>query len=253
MNQTFRHWLHGIRFYIAVAIGFISLEVWWWASVNFAGSNLFGIRLAEAYAWFAVGFLTVALSIGPSYKVFRKLPAKRLAFESRRLLGIGAAWFSSLHIAVAYVSLFRLTNPFILPGTYQRSFLLGGVAWLILLAMAFTSFNAAMRRMGTWWFRLHRLVYLAAALSLLHAFTIGTHAARPAALITLGVLSGGLLVLHSLAIIKQGKPVTKWQLAAVGVVAAGLVIVFNYGYNQRNQYQAITTTNPGATYRAQIY
>ncbi len=234
---TLTHWLHGIRFYIALSIVLVSLNVWWWAVTSFGGSSLFSIRLEETYAWLAVGCLALALSIGPLFGVFKRLPGRAVVYDSRRLLGIGAAWFSSLHIAVAYLSLFKLANPFSLPGDYRRSFLIGGLAWVILLAMAFTSFNAAMRNLGPWWFRLHRLVYVAVGLAVLHAFTIGTHASRVQVVVSLAVISIFILGLHFYAIVKQGKPATKWQLAAISTMAALLMIIFSYGYDHHHQYQ----------------
>ena len=44
----------------------------------------------------------------------------------------------------------------------------GFLAWLILSSLAITSFKALMRRMGRNWKRLHRLVYVAATLVILH-------------------------------------------------------------------------------------
>ncbi len=243
------HWVRGIRFYIAIMIGLLSLESWWWAWTNFAGSNLLAIRLEETYAWFAVGFLSLALAIGPVCRLFKTLPGKALAYDARRMLGIGAAWFATLHITIAYLSLFKLANPFNIPGEYERSFLIGALAWLVLLAMAFTSFTAAMRQMGQWWFRLHRLVYAAAVLILLHAFSIGAHAARPTALIPLCLVATGLLGLHSLALIRHTRRPTYWQLATVCLMIIGLAVVLNYGYDQRDHYkvQAQTSSTPGGS------
>jgi sulfoxide reductase heme-binding subunit YedZ len=244
---TLTHWLHGIRFYIALSIILVSLNVWWWAATSFGGSSLFSIRLEEVYAWIAIGCLGVALSIGPLFRVFKELPGRNMAYDSRRLFGIGAAWFSTLHITVAYLSLFKLANPLSLPGDYRRSFLIGGIAWVILLAMAFTSFNAAMRTLGPWWFRLHRFVYVAVGLAVLHAFTIGTHASRLPVVGSLAVVALSILGLHCYAVVKQGKPASNWQLATIGTMAALLMIIFSYGYDHRSQYQATADSPQGGT------
>jgi drug/metabolite transporter (DMT)-like permease len=111
---------------------------------------------------------------------------------------------------------------------------------LILLAMAFTSFNAAMARMGKWWYRLHRLVYLAVLAVMLHAFMIGTHASKSTLVVSLAFIAVTLLIMHSFVIIKQGKPVTKWQLAAIGGITAALVIVLSFGYSHRSAHQVST-------------
>lgn len=193
----------------------------------------------------------MALFIGPFFGSFRRLPGRGIAYDARRLLGIGAAWFATLHISVAYLVLFKLANPLHVPGHYRPAFLFGAIAWLILLAMAFTSFDAAFRGMGKWWFRLHRFVYVAAVLSLLHAFNIGAQATRPRVLGALGLVAIMLLGLHCYAVVRKGKRVSNWQLLTIGAMTAVLVIIFSFGYRQRNQYQ-VTVAGSGNTY-AQIH
>ena len=251
-NSVLRHWVRGIRFYLGLAILYITITVWLWVERAYTGSSLYGIRAEEAYAWLATVFLIAALGIGPVYHVFRNLAGKRIAFESRRLLGIGAAWFASLHVLIAYGSLFRFSNPLSLPGTYQRSFLLGSLVWLILLVMAFTSCNAAMRKLGVWWFRIHRLVYLAAVVIILHAFKIGTHASSVGYVTGFATVSLVLLLLHSAAIAKQGKQASGSQLAAIMLMTIALVVILSYGYDHRAQRSVPQTGRNGSTH-AQIY
>lgn len=239
-RETLTHWLQGIRIYVAFAIILLSLGTLGWAATNFSGTSLFSIRLTEAYAWLAVVFLLSAVSIGPVCSIFKNLPGRNIAYDARRMLGIGAAWFSTLHVSIAYVSLFSFANPLTIPGVYGRAFVVGSIAWLILLAMAFTSFNAAMARMGKWWYRLHRFVYIAVLSVMLHAFMIGTHASRGSIVVSLGVITSTLLVMHSFVIVKQGKPVTRWQLAAIGGITAALVIVLSFGYSHRSSHQVST-------------
>ncbi len=245
-RKTLNHWLHGIRFYIAVAIGLLSLEVWWWASASYGGSSLFAIRLEETYAWSSVVFLSAALLIGPFFSIFKKFPGRFVAYDARRLLGIGAAWFASLHVAIAYASLFKFTNPLHIPSHYRQAFIVGGIAWMILLAMAFTSFDAAFRGMGKWWFRLHRFVYAAATLTLLHAFMIGSQASRPTVLLSLATVASLLIGLHSFAMIKKGNGLTNRQLASIAIMAAILVMVFSFGYSKRSQYRAANIMKVGS-------
>lgn len=90
----------------------------------------------------------------------------------RRMLGLFVFFYASLHWA-AYVWLDMgwdwaavwadiPKRPFILVGT---------LAWLLLLAMAATSFNRVIRAMGAAaWQRLHRSVYAVAVLAVLHFF-----------------------------------------------------------------------------------
>ena len=239
LQTTFYHWLRGIRFYIACLIGLVTLEAWWWASAGYSGSVLFATRLEEVYAWLSLGLLSLALLIGPLYSVFPRIPGNSLMRDARRMIGIGAGWFATLHVTIVYTSLFKWANPLYLPTTYQQSFLYGSGALVILLAMVFTSFDKAFNTMGKWWFRLHRLVYVGALLTLLHAFTIGTHATQWLSLIVLTATALLILILHTyLAFVRHQKP-TIWQVLAIGYGTLLLIAVFNFGYGQKLGFNPI--------------
>lgn len=229
-----KKWPFGIRLYVAVLSLLVTVEAYWWTQSVYGGSSLALIRLQEIYAWIALGLLLLTLSIGPVCKLWERIPGKALLKDSRRLLGVSAAWFATLHVGIAYIDQFKSANPLNLPGEYQLAFGIGGVALLILLAMAFTSFNAAFRKLGIWWFRLHRLIYLAVLLILFHAFNIGVHAATWPFLITLAVIIGLLFGLNFyLSFGPRGNPVTTLQSL---VLCYGLVVtvgIFAYGLTQR--------------------
>ena len=232
INQ-FKLWQRGIRLYIAALIGLLTIESAWWAQTAYGGSSLVSLRLEEVYAWLALGFLALALSIGPVYKIFPNLPAKFVWRDGRRLIGIAAAWFATLHAGIAYFVLFKAPNPLALPASYQRSFAVGGLALIILLALAFTSFDRAFRGMGNWWFRLHRTVYLAAMLGLLHAFIDGVHTDGWPALVTLTICVAALLGLHGyIRLVKPAQPTLK-NIVWLSVVLLVLIAVLGYGYSQR--------------------
>jgi sulfoxide reductase heme-binding subunit YedZ len=192
IRQTLEHWRSGIRLYIAIAAGVVTLEVWWWASVAYGGSPLFAIRLEEVFAWLALGLLVFTMLIGPAYKIWPQLPGKMIMRDARRLTGVAAAWFAALHASINYIALFKWANPLNLPTKYQQAFLLGVTALLILLALAFTSFDRAFRGLGIWWFRLHRLVYFALVLSILHMYLIGTQGRHA---LTLGIIGASIVCL----------------------------------------------------------
>lgn len=240
---TWQHWRRGIRLYIGFAIVLVTLEVWWWASVSYGGSTLFAARLEEAYGWLSLGMLLTAISIGPVYGIWRELPGRAIMNDARRLIGVGAGWFALLHTGITYIVLFKAANPFQLPAAYSQAFAVGFIALLILLAMVGTSFDKAFRGLGIWWFRLHRLVYVAILLILLHVFSIGVHATEWPALIILTVLAASLLGMHSyLAFVRSKKPII-WQLLAVSYTALLLIALFNYGYGQKLGYNPIEGKN----------
>lgn len=238
---TLQTWQRGIRLYIAAAIGLVSVEVVWWSISLFGSTRLAAYRIEEFYAWFAVGLLAITLLVGPFLKIASQLPtsAKRMIGDSRRMLGIGAAWFASLHATTAYLSQFRTSNPFGLPTHDLQAICLGFVAVICLLALALTSFDRAMKTMGIWWFRLHRLVYLAALAGLMHAVMIGAHATNLTSLVALTALA----VIWTVAQIYLAfRNADQQSTLKIAVMSSGVIVLFavlNYGLTQHLGYNAI--------------
>jgi sulfoxide reductase heme-binding subunit YedZ len=90
----------------------------------------------------------------------------------RRMTGLFVFFYASLHwIAYAWFDM-GLVWADIVADVPKRPFILvGTLAWLLLLAMAATSFNRAIRWLGaSRWQRLHRAVYAVAVLAVLHFF-----------------------------------------------------------------------------------
>lgn len=249
--NTLRYWFSGIRVYIAIAIFLVTFEVWWWADAAYGRSDLAAIRAQEAYAWIALILLAAAILIGPLLKVFTGMSfgAKMMLREARRILGIGAAWFGLLHAGISYVKLFGAPNPLTLADSYQWSFLLGVSALIILLLMAFTSFDRAFRGMGVWWFRLHRLVYAAVIMAVLHAFMVGVHAASLGVLVVIGATAGLLLGLHIYSILRQGKP-TRLQIITISYAVLLAAAVLNYGITQYLGYNLLLKSHRQETHGA---
>jgi DMSO/TMAO reductase YedYZ heme-binding membrane subunit len=239
--DRWNYWLKGIRFYIAIGSGLVTLFVILWAHAAYAGTTLYPTRIEEVFAWLAVVLVALAVAIGPTFKVLPRLPGKSLFFDARRLIGVSAAWFATLHAGIAFGALFKFPNPLSLPADYQRSFLFGAGALLILLAMAFTSFDKAFSSMGIWWFRLHRLVYVAIGLTLLHAFGIGVHATNllPLLLISIGVAT--VLGMHVYVSLIKRSP-SRLQIATILSMTVFLVVVLTYGFTQRQATPASVVT-----------
>lgn len=90
----------------------------------------------------------------------------------RRMLGLFTFFYAALHfLAFAWLDM-GLSLAAIVRDIGKRPFILvGSVALLLMLPLAATSFNRAIRRLGAArWQRLHRLVYAIALLALLHFF-----------------------------------------------------------------------------------
>jgi len=90
----------------------------------------------------------------------------------RRMLGLFAAFYASLHFCAYAVFDMGLVWNDIVRDVAKRPFILvGTVALLLMLPLAATSFNRAIRALGAArWQRLHRLVYAIALLAILHFF-----------------------------------------------------------------------------------
>jgi sulfoxide reductase heme-binding subunit YedZ len=92
------------------------------------------------------------------------------AVKLKKSTGLWAFGFTALHLLAYELSQFDLAARIgTLAATASLGF--GGAALLIMLvmlALAITSTNGWMRRMGKWWKRLHRTVYAAGILVVLH-------------------------------------------------------------------------------------
>jgi sulfoxide reductase heme-binding subunit YedZ len=128
----------------------------------------------------------------------------RTASALRKPLGLIAFIYAALHltnfVALDYAFAFDLilhdavlTMPYILAGS---------LALLILTALAITSTRGWMRRLGRKWKRLHRLVYAAGMLAVLHFLWQAKAAEREEPLIYAAVLALLLLV--------RTPPVRRW-------------------------------------------
>lgn len=245
-----RAWPQGIRFYIALASLLFTAEAYWWTNSVYGGSSTSPIRLQEIFAWTSLAFLLITVAIGPVCSLVPRLPGKAVLRDARRMLGIGAAWFASWHVAISYSNQFHGANPLHLPTLYQRAFAVGLVALLILLALALTSFDAAFRRLGIWWFRLHRLIYLSILLVLFHAFNIGVHASSWPFIISLTVVVG--LIFGAQLWLGFGPGREPTILRSI-VLCYGLLItigIFAYGYTQHAGYSSDDNLNTGSNYES---
>lgn len=110
-------------------------------------------------------FLILSLSCTPINKIF-KLPA---VGRLRKPLGLYAALFAFLHFAAFAIWDYQLNLPLIWNEIVTKPFIIfGAIALVILLILAATSFKTLQQKMGKTWVWLHRLVYLAGVLVVVH-------------------------------------------------------------------------------------
>jgi methionine sulfoxide reductase heme-binding subunit len=109
--------------------------------------------------------LMLSLLCTPLYTVFKL----KQALKVRRALGLYTFLYAGIHFLLFVGVDYQFNLEFILADTGKKPFAwVGLAALLILLALAATSFQWAMRRLGKNWKRLHRLVYLAGVLVVIH-------------------------------------------------------------------------------------
>jgi sulfoxide reductase heme-binding subunit YedZ len=138
----------------------------WGAATNDLGAD------PTATITFATGLatlrlLTISLAITPVRRLSFRL---NWLIKFRRLLGLFAFFYATLHLAT-YVALYAGFDVNAMAGDVaKRRFITVGVAaWLLLLPLAATSTNWAIRALGgKRWNRLHKLVYVAAVCGVVH-------------------------------------------------------------------------------------
>jgi len=121
--------------------------------------------VTRSTGWWTLFLLCATLAVSP----LRRLTGRNSLLRLRRMLGLFAFFYALLHFAtyfwldvwfdIAAVGKDIVNRPFIT---------VGFTAFLLLIPLALTSTAAMQRRLGRNWQRLHRLVYVAAVLGLLH-------------------------------------------------------------------------------------
>jgi sulfoxide reductase heme-binding subunit YedZ len=114
---------------------------------------------------YALVLLALSLACTPLNTLF----GFRGALKLRRPLGLYAFMYAALHFLIFVGLDYRFDPTLLREAVFQKRYaLIGFVAFLILFALAATSSKAWMKRLGKTWKRLHRLVYLAGILVVVH-------------------------------------------------------------------------------------
>jgi sulfoxide reductase heme-binding subunit YedZ len=124
--------------------------------------------LVHRAGYWALIFMLVALAITP----LRNTGRFSGLIDVRRLIGVGGAFvYATLHILL-YIADERFDLVKVALEIVKRLYLtIGFVAWLGLLALAITSNDTMVKRLGALrWRRLHQITYIVAFLSLIHFF-----------------------------------------------------------------------------------
>ena len=111
--------------------------------------------------------LLVTLSITP----IRRLTGWNDLAPLRRPIGLFAFFYLTMHFLWYAVFDEQLAMEFIIEDIAERPYIIAGfTAWLLLIPLAVTSTRGWIRRLKKNWQRLHRLVYVATGLGVLHFY-----------------------------------------------------------------------------------
>lgn len=115
----------------------------------------------------ALRLLLLTLAMTP----LRRISGWNEAVQVRRVLGLAAFAYASLHLGLFVVLDLGWSLPALLSDLRDRRYITAGfAAWVLMVPLALTSTRGWQRRLKRRWKQLHRLVYLCAGLGVLHFF-----------------------------------------------------------------------------------
>src|SRR6266436_763418 len=128
------------------------------------GANPIDVITRTTGKW-TLTFLLITLSVTP----VRKLSGLTWLIRFRRLLGLFAFFYGSLHL-MTYVWLDKFFDVHeMLHDIAKRRFITAGMtAFALMIPLALTSTKWSIRKLGKRWQTLHRLIYFSAAAGVIH-------------------------------------------------------------------------------------
>jgi sulfoxide reductase heme-binding subunit YedZ len=139
----------------------------------------------------AIILLILSLAITPLNTLF----GWKTLHSLRRIFGVYAFMYVALHLTIFVYLDYGLSWPLIREAIFEKRYaLVGFAAFLILLPLALTSTRWSMKKLGKKWTTLHKWVYLAGILAVLHYILLVKNAyTQP---FVLAVILGVLLTLR---------------------------------------------------------
>lgn len=155
---------------LAVHIGALlplTLMVWDYFQGNLGAEPIRELTLRTGKT--AIILLMLCLAVTPAHIWF----GWKQIIPLRRLLGLYAFFYAALHLVIFLWLDYLLDPQLIVEALFSKRYALVGLAaFLIMLPLAVTSTRAAMRKMGKRWKSLHKWVYVAGVLVVLHYFLL---------------------------------------------------------------------------------
>jgi methionine sulfoxide reductase heme-binding subunit len=153
-------------------VGTLALLLFPLAKAGFDSAAIFhGARpineLIHRAGFWALVFLGVTLSVTP----FRRIARYGNLVDVRRILGVGAFCHIAAHLTLFFADQSYSVGKAVYEITHRWYLIIGATAWLGLAALAATSTDGMVKRLGgRRWRRLHQIVYAIASLALIHYF-----------------------------------------------------------------------------------
>jgi sulfoxide reductase heme-binding subunit YedZ len=121
--------------------------------------------ITDTTGYTALCLLLITLAVTP----LRRLTGRNELIRLRRMLGLFAFFYASLHFCTWFVLDWFFDFASMAADIAERPFITIGMAtFLMLIPLAVTSTSGMIRRMGKRWQQLHRLVYVAGATAVIH-------------------------------------------------------------------------------------
>jgi sulfoxide reductase heme-binding subunit YedZ len=138
----------------------------WRAFTDGLGANPIEFITLRTGFWTLV-LIMVTLAVTP----VRRVTGWHRIIQFRRMLGLFAFFYATLHF-LTYVTLDLFFDfSAVAADIVKRPYItVGFTAFLLLVPLALTSTKGSIRRLGRNWLRLHRLLYVSAALAVLHFY-----------------------------------------------------------------------------------
>jgi methionine sulfoxide reductase heme-binding subunit len=201
---------------------------YWWASGALGGRPV--IEVIHGTGDWAIRFLLITLAITPAARV---LNWPRILLV-RRIVGLTALAYAVTHLCLYVVD--QNYNLLVVVSEILRRFYLtiGFVTLLGLGVLGTTSTDGWTRRLGRWWKRLHRAVYVLGVVALLHYFIQSkSNVSEP---VFMSGVFVWLMLWRTLPIAWQRSPIAQ---LALSVVAAFAAVGIEFGW-----YALATGINP---------
>ena len=176
-------------FWLLLALPALLLELAWWQG------RIDTMDMIHPTGEWSARLMIIAMMLGPMAALLGRRPWLDWLLARRRAFGVAAFGYAVLHLIFYLIDMGNLDDilaEWMAPGIWT-----GWAAMLLMLPIALTSNDGAMRALRAGWKRVQRLVYPTALLTLLHWFWV--HNSYAAALVHFAPL----IIIWTLVLIKK--------------------------------------------------